>query len=36
MKINNENEKNMLHFIFHANILHIKFHGYMQWKTISM
>ena len=25
MKINNENEKHMLHFIFHTNILHIKF-----------
>ena len=24
MKINNENEKNILHFIFHTNILHIK------------
>ena len=25
MKINNENEKYTLHFIFHTNILHIKF-----------
>ena len=24
MKINNENEKYILHFIFHTNILHIK------------
>ena len=24
MKINNENEKYTLHFIFHTNILHIK------------
>ena len=24
MKINNENEKYKLHFIFHTNILHIK------------
>ena len=29
MEINNENEKYTLHFIFHTNILHIKFHGYM-------
>ena len=25
MKLNNENEKYTLHFIFHTNILHIKF-----------
>ena len=24
MKINNENEKYILHFIFHTNILHVK------------
>ena len=24
MKVNNENEKYMLHFMFHTNILHIK------------
>ena len=24
MEINNENEKDILHFIFHTNILHIK------------
>ena len=36
MKINNENEKYTLHFIFHTNILHIKFKWINVMKNIKL
>ena len=36
MKINNENEKYTLHFIFHTNILHIKLSWIHVMKNIKM
>ena len=36
MKIQNENEKYILHFIFHANILHIKFSWIHVMKNVNI
>ena len=36
MKINNENEKYILHFIFHTIILHIKFSWIHVMKNIKI
>ena len=36
MEISNENEKYILHFIFHTSILHIKFSWIHVMKTIKI